>query len=479
MPPPAPAALPAETNPLFEPSTLPYQAPQFDRIKDSDFEPAIEEGMKRQLAEIEAIADDPAPPTFENTIVAMEKTGQMLTQVELVFNALTQANTDDTLQKVQETEAPKLAAHHDAIYLNNKLFKRVEAIYDRRDTLNLDPEARMLIEVYHHDFVQAGAKLSDADKVTLRDLNEKLSVLETAFNNKLLAGTKDGALVVDDKSKLAGMSDGAVAAAAEAAQSRGLQGKWVIPLQNTTQQPSLQSLNDRAVREELFMDSWTRTEKGDANDTSDTIATMASFAPKRPRCWASRIMPPMCSTTRWPRRRPRLEKFLSKLVPAATAKARGEAKDIQAVIDKNGKRFKLEPWDWDHYAEQVRKAKYDLDEEADQAVLRTQQRARERRVLCRDPALRDHLQGAQRHPRLPAGRARVRGVRRGRFVAGLMYFDYFKRDNKSGGAWMDNFVGQSKLLGTKPVIYNVANFTKPAPGQPALLTLRRRHHHVP
>lgn len=137
MPPPAPAALPAETNPLFEPSTLPYQAPQFDRIKDSDFEPAIEEGMKRQLAEIEAIADDPAPPTFENTIVAMEKTGQMLTQVELVFNALTQANTDDTLQKVQETEAPKLAAHHDAIYLNNKLFKRVEAIYDRRDTLNL------------------------------------------------------------------------------------------------------------------------------------------------------------------------------------------------------------------------------------------------------------------------------------------------------------------------------------------------------
>jgi peptidyl-dipeptidase Dcp len=470
MPPPAPAALPAETNPLFEPSTLPYQAPQFDRIKDSDFEPAIEEGMKRQLAEIEAIADDPAPPTFENTIVAMEKTGQMLTQVELVFNALTQANTDDTLQKVQETEAPKLAAHHDAIYLNDKLFKRVEAIYDRRDTLNLDPEARMLIEVYHHDFVQAGAKLSDADKVTLRDLNEKLSVLETAFNNKLLAGTKDGALVVDDKSKLAGMSDGAVAAAAEAAQSRGLQGKWVIPLQNTTQQPSLQSLNDRAVREELFMDSWTRTEKGDANDTRDTIATMAKLRAEKAALlgfpnYAAYVLDDQMAKTP-----AAVEKFLSKLVPAATAKARGEAKDIQAVINKGGKRFKLEPWDWDHYAEQVRKARYDLDESQIKPYFELNN-VLENGVLY----AATQLYGITFKERkdIPVYQPDVRVFEvfdKDGSSLGLMYFDYFKRDNKSGGAWMDNFVGQSKLLGTKPVIYNVANFTKPAPGQPALLT---------
>jgi peptidyl-dipeptidase Dcp len=472
-PPPPPVAQPVEINPFFEPSPLPFQAPQFDRIKDSDFQPAIEEGMKRELAEIEQIADNPAPATFDNTIVAMEKSGQMLTRVRLVFNALTGAsgaNTDDTLQKVQEDEAPKLAAHHDAIYLNDKLFRRVEAIYDQRDKLNLDPEARMLVEVYHHDFVHAGAKLSDADKEKLRDINKQDSTLEAAFDKELLAGTKDGALVVNDKSKLAGMSEGAIAAAAEAAEGRGLKGKWVIPLQNTTQQPSLQSLNDRAVRKQLFGDSWTRTEKGDANDTRDTIATIAKLRAEKAQLlgfpnYAAYVLDDQMAKTP-----AAVETFLRKLVPAATAKARGEAKDIQAVINKDGKRFKLAPWDWDHYAEQLRKAKYDLDEDQIKPYFELNN-VLENGVFF----AANRLYGLTFKERkdIPVYQPDVRVFEvfdKDGSSLGLMYFDYFKRDNKSGGAWMDNFVGQSKLLGLKPVIYNVANFTKPAPGQPALLT---------
>jgi peptidyl-dipeptidase Dcp len=464
---------PSEANPFFEPSPLPFQAPQFDRIKDSDFQPAIEEGMKRQLAEIEKIADDPAPPTFDNTIVAMEKSGQMLTRVRLVFNAMTgssAANTNETLQKVQEIEAPRLAAHHDAIYLNAKLFERVNAIYDRRDTLNLDPEALKLVEVYRHDFVQAGANLPDADKQKLRDINQQISTLETAFTAKLLAGAKAGALVVDDKSKLAGLSDGDIAAAAEAAQDRGLAGKWLIPLQNTTQQPSLQSLNDRAVRQELFEHSWTRTEKGGANDTRDTIATLAKLRAEKAQLLGFSDFAAYTLEDQMAKTPAAVETFLRKLVPPAVAKARGEARAIQAVIDKSGKHFKLAPWDWNRYAEMVRKAKYDLNEDQIKPYFELNNVLQNGVFYAAT-----QLYGITFKERkdIPVYQPDVRVFEvtdKDGSPLGLMYFDYFKRDNKSGGAWMDNFVGQSKLLGLKPVIYNVANFTKPAPGQPALLS---------
>ncbi|MDE2162538.1 MAG: peptidyl-dipeptidase Dcp [Alphaproteobacteria bacterium] len=468
--PPAPVAQPVPPNPFDQASTLPFQAPPFDKIKDSDFQPAMEEGMKRELADIEAIANNPAPATFENTIVAMEKSGQMLDRVEMVFNALTSANTDDALQKVQEIEAPKLAAHHDAIYLNPKLFERVKAVYEQRDKLNLDPEALQLVKVYYLDFVHAGAQLSDADKAKLRTINEQLSTLETSFMNKLLAGTKAGALVVDDKSKLAGMSAGAIDAAAQAAEGRGLKGKWLVSLQNTTQQPALQSLDNRDVRKELFEDSWTRTEKGDANDTRDTISTIAKLRAEKaalmgyPNYAAYVLYDQMAKTP------DAVENFLGKLVPAATAKARAEAKAIQAVIYKDGQKFKLEPWDWDHYAEQVRKARYDLDESQIKPYFELNN-VLENGVFY----AANQLYGLTFKERkdIPVYQPDVRVFEvfdKDGSELGLMYFDYFKRDNKSGGAWMDNFVGQSKLLGTKPVIYNVANFTKPAPGQPALLT---------
>ena len=240
----APAASPAArhgaitANPFYKVSTLPFEAPDFSKIKNADFQPAIDEGMKLQRAEIDKIADNPAAPTFENTIVAMEKTGAMLNRVMAVFGLLAGADTNDTLQKIQEVEAPKLAAHQDAIFLNPKLFARIQKLYDQRASLKLDPESARLLEYDYQQFVHNGARLSDADKARLKHYNEQLSTLSAQFQNKLLAAAKAGALVVDDKARLAGLSDGEIDAAAQAAKARKLTDKWVIPLQNTTQQPA-------------------------------------------------------------------------------------------------------------------------------------------------------------------------------------------------------------------------------------------------
>ena len=467
---PAPAPQAERENPLFVASDLPLQAPPFDRIKDSDFKPAFEEGMKRQLAEVEAIANSSEAPTFDNTLVALEKSGRLLDRTTLVFDALTAANTNPELQALQEEMAPLQAAHEDAIYLNPKLFERIRSVYDQRETLDLDPESRRLVEWYYADFVHHGAKLSDADKAKLKELNKEVSTLNAQFIAKLLAATKAGALVIDDKAKLAGLNDGEIAAAAQDAKSRGLDGKWVIPLQNTTQQPLLVSLADREVRKQLFDNSWTRTEKGDDNDTRATITRMAELRAEQAKLLgfdsyaAWKLDDQMAKTPE------RALKFMRDLVPAATAKARAEAADIQAIIDQGDTKFPLEPWDWELYAEQVRKARFDLDED------------RIKPYFELDSVLQDgvfyaanQLYGLTFKERkdLPVYQPDVRVfdvIDADGSQLGLFYADYFKRDNKGGGAWMSNFVEQSDLLGTKPVIYNVCNFTKPAPGQPALLS---------
>ena len=457
-------------NPFDAPSTLPFQAPPFDRIKDADFQPAFEKGMAQRLAEMDKIANDPAPASFDNTIVAMEKSGRMLDRVAQTFSNLEGANTDDAMQAVESAEAPKLAAHEDAIYLNPKLFARVKAIYDARDSLHLDPEALQLVKVDYQQFVHAGANLSDPDKATLRALNEKLSTLETAFEQKLLAATKAGGLVVDDKARLAGLSDSAIAAAAQTAESRGLKGKWVLPLQNTTQQPALGSLTDRATRAQLFDNSWARAEKGDANDTRDTIATLAQLRAQKAKLlgypnYAAYVLEDQMADTP-----DKVEKFMAQLGPAARAEAAIEAKDIQTVIDKSGQKFELKPWDWELYSEQVRKAKFDLDESEIKPYFEINNVLQNGVFYAAN-----QLYGITFKERkdLPVYQPDVRCFEvddKDGSQLGLMYFDYFKRDNKNGGAWMSNFVGQSKLLGTKPVIYNVANFTKPAPGEPALIS---------
>ncbi len=268
------------SNPFYAPSTLPFQAPPFDKIKDEDYQPAIEAGMAQQLSEIQAIADNPAAPTFENTLVAMEKSGQLLQRVLNAFGAVTGANTNPVLQKVQSDEAPKLAAHQDAIYLNAKLFARVAAVYKQRESLKLDAESLRLLIVTYDGFVRAGANLSDTDKTELKKLNAELATLSNDFTTKLLEATKAGAYATRDKNALAGMSDSQIAAAAQAAQSRKQEG-YVLPLQNTTQQPELASLNVRATREAIFEKSWNRAERGDANDTRDIISRMAQLRAQR------------------------------------------------------------------------------------------------------------------------------------------------------------------------------------------------------
>ena len=468
--PPAMSPTAARINPFFAASPLPFQAPLFNLIRDNDYQPAIEEGMRRQRAEIDRIADDPAPPTFDNTIVAMEKSGQLLDRVMETFNAVSQANTDDTLQKVQADEAPKLAAHQDAIYLDPKLFARVKAVYAARASLAGKPEARQLVDVYYRQFIHAGAQLSDADKRKLRAINQRLSTLETTFEQKLLAATKAGALVTDRKSDLAGLSPGAIDAAAQAAQARKLEGKWVIPLQNTTQQPDLVLLQNRSVRHELFEHSWNRTERGDANDTRDTIETIAKLRAEKAQLlgfanYAAYALDDQMAKT--PRA---VERFLGQLAPATARAASSEAKELQDLARRDGKDFKLEPWDWEYYAEQERRAKYNVKDEEVKPYFELDN------VLQRGVFYAAHeLYGITFKQRkdLPVYHPDVRIFEvfdANGSPLGLVYFDYFKRDNKQGGAWMDTFVGQSKLLGTLPVIYNVANFTKPAPGQPALLS---------
>jgi peptidyl-dipeptidase Dcp len=456
-------------NPFYAPSTLPFHAPPFDKIKDEDYQPAIEAGMAEQLKEVQAIADNPEPPTFENTIVALEKTGQLLQRVQEAFGGVVGANSNPTLLKVRSIEAPKLAAHNDAIRLNSRLFARIAAVYKQRNTLHLDPEALRLVEWDYTQFVHAGANLSDADKVELKKLNEQIAVLSEDFETKLLEATKNGAFGTKDKAALAGMSDAQVQAAAEAAKGRKVEG-YVVPLQNTTQQPDLATLSDRTTRQTLFENSWNRAERGDANDTRATIVKIAQLRAQKgkllgfPNYASWNLVDQMAKTPE------AALKFMDALVPPATARAAKEAQDIQTLIDQQKGGFNVQPWDWDFYSEQVRKAKYDLDEEQVKPYFELNNvlqngvfyaatqlygiTFKERKdIPVYDPSMRVfEVFNADGSP------------------LALFYCDYFKRDNKQGGAWMDNFGDQSKLLGTKPVVYNVANFAMPAPGEPALLT---------
>ena len=470
------------TNPFASASPLQYQAPPFDRIHDSDYEPAIEEGMKLQLIEIDSVASNPAPATFENTILAMERSGALLNRVTKVFFGIVGANTDDTLQNILSEVSPKLAAHNDAIYLNEKLFKRVKTIYDHRNKLHLDAVQKFLVWRYYLDFVRAGALLSEPDKAKLRALNQEEATLDTDFQNKLLAATKAGALVIGDRKELDGLSDAEIAADSQAAHDRGLtsteglqsaggfEGKWLLPLQNTTQQPAQVSLNDRSVREKLFESSTMRAERGDSNDTRPTITRLAEVRAEKAKLLGFQNYAAYSLADQMAQTPAKAIKLLTDLVPASLAKARNEADKMQKLIDMQNGGFKLQPWDWQYYAEKVRKAEYDLDESQIKPYFELN------RVL-QDGVFfaANKLYGLTFKERkdIPVYQPDVRVFEvfdsTGKSIA-LWYCDYFKRDNKNGGAWEDTFVDGSGLLGTRPVVYNVANFTKPAPGEPALLT---------
>ena len=466
----APAAQAGRANPLLTPSRLPFQAPPFDAIKDEDFAPAFAEGMRQQDTEVAAIANNPSAPTFDNTLVALERSGQTLSRVQMDFNALTSANTNDTLQKLQEEVAPKLSAHGDAIMLNAKLFSRIETLYASRDRQRLDAESKRLVEYQYQQFVMAGARLSEADKTSLKKLNEEDASLSAKFMTGLVAAAKDGALVVSDPADLAGLSPSALAAAAEAAKTRKLDGKWLLALVNTTQQPMFESLSNRATRQRLFDASWTRAERSDANDTRATISRLAEIRADKAKLLGSanfaawRLQDQMAKTP------DQVQRFLDNLVPAATEKARAEAADIQKLIDQQQAGFQLQPWDWNFYANQVRKAQFALDADEIKPYFELNRVLQDGVFFAANQLY--GLTFKERHD-LPVYQPDVRVFevfdKNGSHL-GIMYFDYFARDNKNGGAWMDLLVQQSKLLGTRPVIYNVANFSKPVAGQPALIS---------
>ncbi len=456
-------------NPFSNASPLPYHVPDFRKIRNEDYRPALEMGIKQQLMEIAAIANSSAAPTFINTVVAMEKTGQLLTRVNTVFTLITGANTNPELQQVQEEFAPKLAALKDGIYLNTKLFKRFEAIYNNRLQLQLDKESKRLVEYWYEQFILAGAKLSDADKTMMKKYNAEEATLTAKFTNQLLAAAKAGGLVVSNVDELKGLSQADLDNYAQNAKDNHLQGKWLLPLKNTTQQPALQSLEVRATRQQLFEASWTRAEKADSNDTRSVILRIAHIRAQKAKLMGFANYAAWKLKDQMAQSPEAVDKFFAQLVPAVTAKAKAEAADIQQVVNEQKAGFTAAAWDWDYYAEQVRKAKYNLDDNEISPYFELN-KTLENGVFY----AANQLYGLTFKERkdIPVYQEDVRVFEvydKNDKPFALFYCDYFKRDNKSGGAWMDNLIGQSTLLGTQPVIYNVCNFAKPAPGAAALI----------
>ena len=465
------AAAHAAGNPFAKASPLPFHAPEFNRIHDADFQPAIEAGIRRERTEIERIAADPAPPTFQNTLVALERSGRMLNRVLGVFNALTSADTDPRLQKVQAEQAAPLAALNDALYLNGRLFARLKAVYAQRAALKSMPEAEALLRLYYRGFVMNGALLDAPAKQRLAALNERLAQLTTQFQQQLLAATNAGALVLTHKRELAGLTPGMIAAAAHAASERGLPGKWVIALQSTTQQPALAYLSDRSVRHALFEHSWTRTEHGGPDDTRATIEELARLRAEKahllgyPDFAAYRLQSQMAHDPA------AVERFLGKLVPPTVVAVRREATILQGQIGRDGGHYRLRPWDWQYELNRAKAVRYHLSDAEVRPYL-VLNNVIEHGLFY----LAHRLYGLTFKARtdLPVYQKDVRVYEAYDVTGkplGLIYFDYFRRANKSGGAWMDNFVVQSTLLGHLPVVYNVANFTPPAPGEPALISV--------
>ena len=462
--------MPSTDNPLLSESKLPYHYPPFDRIKDADYMPAFDQGMAEHLKEVEAIADNPEPATFDNTIIALERAGRLLERVDLIFGNLAGANTNPEIQKVEADVAPKQAAHNDAIYLNTKLFARIQGLFDRQDSLGLDPESKHLLERYEKDFVRAGAKLSEADKGKLKAMNTELASLETTFNQAVLKEKNADGIIVSDRAQLAGMSDGEIAATEAAAKADHQDGKFVIRLLNTTTQPALTSLTNRELRQRIMEASLTRNSHGGEFDDKATITRIARLRAERanllgyPNHAAYQLDEQTIGSV------DAVNKLLADSAAPAVANARKEGADIQAVIDQEKGGFQVASYDWDLYSEKVRKAKYDFDESQLKPYFEL------------DHVLVDgvffaatQLYGItfkERHD-LPVYQPDVRTFevsdKDGKPLA-LFLMDYYARPSKRGGAWMNEYVRQSALTGDLPIVANHLNIPKPPAGQPTLLT---------
>ena len=457
-------------NPLLKESTLDFHYPPFDKIRDEHFTPAFEQGMAEQLKEIEPIASNPQPPTFENTIVALEKTGDLLERVDRIFSNLASANTNPQLQKIESEMAPKLSAHRDAIYLNGPLFKRVETLYNNREKLGLDAESEWLVERYYKDFVRAGAKLSEADKTKLKKMNAEIAELQTKFSQSVLKEKNAESIVVAKKSELDGLSSNEMAAATAAAKEEKKDGQFVFPLQNTTQQPALTSLKNRALRERIMKVSLARNSHGGKFDNRDVVLRMVKLRAERAALLGYPSHAAYQLEDQTAKNVETVNKLLAQLAPPAVNNARKEAADMQKLIDQDHGGFQLASWDWAFYSEKVRQARYAFDEAEIKPYF-------ELNHVLLDGVFyaATQLYGItfkERHD-LPVYQPDVRVFdvfdKDGKPLA-IFLADYYARPSKRGGAWMNEYVNQSQLLGTKPVVANHLNIPKPEAGQPTLLT---------
>ncbi len=457
-------------NPLLTESTLPYKLPPFDKIKDEHFQPALEQGMAEEEKEADAIAKQTEPATFNNTIVAMEKSGQLLGRARRVFSNFGACNTNPTIQKLEKEMAPKFAAHNDVIRLNGALFARIEALYNARETSNLDPESKWLLERYYKDFVRAGAKLSDADKTKLKAINAELAKLQTDFEQNVLKEKNASSIVVDKKEDLAGLSDNEIAAAAAAAKAEGKEGKWVIRLLNTTGQPALTSLQNRALREKIMQVSLARNSHGGEFDNKEVVSRTAKLRAERatllgyPNHAAYQLEDQTAKDV------PTVNKLLSDLAPAAVANAKKEGADMQKIINQEQGGFELASWDWDFYSEKVRKARYAFDESQLKPYYELNHVLVDGVFFAATKLYGITFKERKDLPSyLPEVRIWEVSDKDGKPLA-LFIGDYYARPSKRGGAWMNQYVGQSALLDTKPVVANHLNIPKPPAGEATLLT---------
>ena len=454
------------TNPLLQKSALQYQAPSFNLIKDEHFKPAFEYGLAVQDKEILAIANNAAKPTFQNTVLALETSGEDLKRATGMFYNLTSSNTNPTLQALQAEYAPIFSAHSDKMYLNSKLYKRFKSI----DLNSLKGEDKKLTESYIQDFELAGANLSDADKEKMKKINGELATLSTSFGDKLLTARKNGAVLFDNASDLDGLSASELAAAKLKSTEEGHDGKYLIVLQNTTQQPVLQNLTNRASREKIFKSSWTRAEKNDDGDSREVLEQMAKLRLQKAKLMGKKNFSEWKQQDQMAQTPERAMNLLAEIAAPAVAKAKVEAKEIQDLIDAQNGGFELEPWDWDFYSEQVRKAKYDLDESQVKPYFELTT-VLEKGVFFAAKKMygitfKQRTDLPVYHPDVVAYEVFDND---GKSMA-IYYLDFYTRDNKKGGAWMNSLVKQSHYLKQKPVIVNVYNFSKPVDGNPSLIS---------
>ena len=474
-PPAAVASAQEQGNALLAPSPLPFNYPPFDRVTDADFGPAFDQGMAEQLEEIAAITGNPEAPSFDNTILALERSGQTLRRATTLFFALVGADTNDARKALQAEYSMRFAAHQDAISLDPKLFERIDTLYQNRDQLDLDDQALRLVERYHRDFVRAGAQLDEAQKARLKQINGELAQLGTRFSQNVLAEVNDSAVVVDSVEELDGLSEQAIATAAAAARDRGLEGKYVIALVNTSGQPPLTYLKDRALRQRIFEASMARGSRGNEWDNTGIVAQIMKLRLERSKMLGYPDFASYSLETQTARTEQAVNEMLGQLAPAAVANAKREAADLQAMIDAEQKAagepsFELAGWDWAYYAEKLRQARYEFDESQLKPYFEMKN-VLENGVFF--AAGKEYGLSFKQRTDLPVYHPDVMvydvfeadGSQLAIFIA-----DMYARPSKRGGAWMNAYVSQNGLMGTRPVVANHLNIPKPADGQPTLMT---------